>query len=98
MDSPEDVAQAELQAAIEKQVSVYRAQNVARGQAKDMGMVTDWVLVVSTIDYDKDGDQQSGYYMSYAGGQMPDHRAIGLLTYGVHMIKTGVLPDNEDDD
>ena len=97
--TPEQRAtQARLQAAVEDQIAQYRADNVHRGQSEDTGVVTDWVLVVSTTGFDRDGDEESGYYLSYAGGQMPDHRAIGLLHYGIHMIKTGAAPDFEDDD
>lgn len=96
--SPERVAaQRKLQEAIEEQIAQYRADNVARGQDEDKGMVTDWVLVVHTMSYDGEGDELSGYYMSYANGQMPDHRAIGLLTHGVYMIQNGDMPDDEDD-
>lgn len=87
--SEKKAAQQRLQEAIEAQIAIYRADGVAQGMPEDTGMVTDWCLVVHTTSYDGDGDEQSGYYMSYANGQMPDHRAVGLLTWAIHILKSG---------
>lgn len=72
-------AQRKLQEAIEEQVAQYRDD--------DRGVVTDWVVVMATEGYSSEGNAQSAYYLAFANGEMAEHRAVGLLEWGVHMLK-----------
>lgn len=83
--------------AIVQQVAMYRASRMDDGVPDDEGVVVDWVCVVQTQSYDSDGDMQSGYYMSFSGGEMPDHRAIGLFEMGRQLVLEGGGPRHVED-
>lgn len=86
MDDRQRAANNALDAAIREHVNAYRTAD--DGQVDD-GMVVDFVVVVQTASFDGDGDEMSAYYMAYSNGSMPEHRAVGLLHWGIHMVKTG---------
>jgi hypothetical protein len=79
-----------LQAALE-------AHNRAWSPAgADPGLLVDWVVVTQTTRFDDDGDRISAYGLIFAGGQMDEHRAVGLLDYGSHLLKFGGRSEPEE--
>lgn len=87
-DAERKAAQEALQLAVERHVRAYRDG--------DTGVVSDWILVSTTTGFNGD-DVTSAYYLAYMGGQMPEHRALGLLHWGVHMLKSGELVGDDND-
>lgn len=83
-------AQDNLQRAVERHVAAYRGD--------DDGIVADWVLISSTSGFDDDGKGTSGYYLAFMGGEMAEHRAVGLMMWGKHMIESGEANGDDDDD
>jgi hypothetical protein len=82
-------AQEALQTAVERHIAAYRDG--------DTGVVADWILVTSTAGFGDRGQGTSAYYLAFMGGEMAEHRAIGLLDWGKHMLKAGLLVGDEDD-
>lgn len=74
---------------IQSIVDLYRTAHVEDGANEDHGVVVDWVVIIQTQGFDADGDTESGYYMAFSNGEMPDHRAIGLFAMGTQMIHEG---------
>jgi hypothetical protein len=83
MNPQQKAAQEKLEEAVQQHVAAYRGD--------DDGVIADWILVTSTSGYDADGDGTSGYYMAYQGGEMSEHRAVGLLEWGKHMLTIGEI-------
>ena len=89
MTDEQRAAQEALQAALE-------AHNRAwTPPGEDPGLLVDWIVVGQTTRFDDDGDRVSAYDLIFAGGQMDEHRAVGLLDYGAYLLKFGARSEEE---
>lgn len=64
-------------------------------EGEDPGLLVDWIVVTQTTRFDDEGDRESAYGLIFAGGQMDEHRAIGLLDYGAYLLKFGARSEEE---
>lgn len=82
--------QQELQDVLERHVRAFSDE--------DPGLLVDWACVAQLTRFGDDGAKESAYHLIFAGGEMEEHRAIGLWEMGIHLLKFGVWPDRGDDD
>lgn len=90
MTEEQRAAEAQLQEALEAHVRAWKP-------AHEDGLLVDWTIVAQLTSFDDDGDRQSAYHLIFGGGQMDEHRAIGLLDYGIHLLKFGARDDLDED-
>lgn len=67
-----------LTAAIEGVRRAYDAEDVTAGMT-----MTEYVVVQALTTWDEEGDGRSSVIISYRDGDVPLHRAIGLLQYAL---------------
>ena len=67
-------------------------EDAIRDHMADLGMVTDWVLVVATQDISDIGTGRRSYTVEVAPGQ-PAHSSFGLLH---HAIDYGEVVEDDD--
>lgn len=91
MTTPEqNEAQERLQQAIEHHCRVWTPDEDIPEHGE---ILVDWAIVMHLASYDDEGDQKAAYRIAYSGGEMPDHRAVGLFEYATHLVKFGARPD-----
>jgi hypothetical protein len=52
----------------------------------DIGMIGDWIAIVSMVRVNEDGIPVTEYYMCMKDGTLLPHMALGLLSVGNHLI------------
>jgi hypothetical protein len=55
----------------------------------DPGLLVDFVVVAQYTMVADDGDGVDAYYLQFPNGSMPDHRALGLLHWGINSLVFG---------
>lgn len=78
-------AQEELQIAIEKHSRAFRRSP----DDHTPEILTDWILVACVVEFDGD-ERRVSYHMGFPGGQLEEHRAIGLCATAKSIILTPV--------
>ncbi len=78
----QNASQANLQRAIEQHIRVH-------SDSATPELVVDWAAIVEVVSYDDEGDRCVGYHLIFAGGEMSDHRALGLYEQGSHLVRHG---------
>jgi hypothetical protein len=86
MNQRQILAQRNLEKAVMDHVDAYRESS--DGEV-DHGVVIDFVVVAQTDTPREDGDDLVAYYLAYSTGSMPNHRAVGLLEWGKHLMMNG---------
>jgi hypothetical protein len=54
---------------------------------EDIGMLGEWIAVVSMVSVDSEGDPRTEYYLAMRNGTMLPHVAIGLLYQGLEEVR-----------
>ena len=90
MSDEQRATQEALQAALEAHSRAWARPG------EDPGLLVDWTVVTQTTRFDDEGNRESAYGLIFAGGQMDEHRAIGLLDYGIYLLKFGSRADPEE--
>lgn len=53
----------------------------------DVGVLGDWLVIVSMVRVEADGQAVTQYYLTMKGGGMLPHVARGLLHQGLHELR-----------
>lgn len=89
--TPEQKAADEaLTAAIEAHVKAY----VDDGHG---WVMSEYVVVLSQHRYDENGDGHTGVGIAYRDGDVPVHRALGLVEYAATRMRALITSDDEDE-
>jgi hypothetical protein len=71
---------------LEKWVNALPADELSEGE--DVGILGDWIAVVSMVSVRSDGVPVTQYYLCMKGGNMLPHAAIGLLHIGAGLAES----------
>jgi hypothetical protein len=87
--TPEQVeADDALTAAIEQVIRVYYA-------GEDAYVLSEYVVITCQQRYDDDGDGITAIGTMYRDGDVPPHRALGLLEYARARLKKTICDDGD---
>lgn len=89
--TPEQVAADEqLTRAIEAVQSVY-------GMTEEAWVMSEYVVVAAGHRYDDEGESVTAISTLYRDGDVPVHRALGLLTYASTQLRTYIAGGRDDE-
>ncbi len=84
-------AQDVLQTAIEHHVRAFSGADVGGKE-----IVADWVACVELAGFNERGERTTAYHLIFSGGEMPDHRAVGLFSHARDLMRFGDRAEPDD--
>src|SRR5688500_6937177 len=86
LNDEEKQAQRQLQEAIENHRRVFLKNS---GLPEQSEVLADWLLIVSCVSYDDEGDPLVAYHLAMPDDVLLDHRAKGLAVQALDMFRFG---------
>ncbi|HEX6682965.1 MAG TPA: hypothetical protein VF062_09235 [Candidatus Limnocylindrales bacterium] len=85
--TPEQKAADEaLTAAVEQALTAY-------GSEEQSYVLTEYVVLTAQTRYDEDGDAVTAVGIVYRDGDVPHHRALGLIDYAATRLRAAIAED-----